>query len=221
MRLTHFQAVSTHFISLMVLSCFASALAAAEMQLLGPQLVIQETTQELQSILKKEEIKGDFEKANQIVKEVMEPKVDFNRVAALVLGKHWRQATKEQKLRFRNEFRRMLVRTYAKAFSEYADWEIKHLPLRMKEDDRKVIVKTQVLQPGANPVKIDYRMINKKGAWKAYDIIIEGVSLVLNYRITLKDDIARTGSLNSVIDELAKRNDEAFIAAKNGSKGTS
>ena len=214
MRPSHFQTPLTSFVSLLILSCIATTLVAAEIQLLEPQRVIEESTRRLQKTLKAEDLKGDFDRANKLVRDLLEPDVDFNRVAALVLGKHWRSATKVQKRRFRDEFRRMLVRTYTKAFSEYSEWEIRYLPLRMKDDDNKVIVRTEVLQSGAKPVKIDYRMINKKGAWKVYDVIIEGVSLVLNYRNTLKDDIARTGSLDSVIEELARRNDEAFAANK-------
>ena len=214
MRPSHFQSPLVYFVLVFVLSCIASSLVAAEIPLLEPQQVIEGSTQKLQQSLSTKEIKGDFDRANKLVRDLLEPDVDFNRVAALVLGKHWRSATKVQKRKFRDEFRRMLVRTYTKAFSEYSGWEIHHLPLRMKEDDQKVIVRTEVLQPGANPVKIDYRMINKKGAWKVYDVIIEGVSLVLNYRNTLKDDIARTGSLDAVIEELARRNDEAFAANK-------
>ncbi len=219
MRLSHFQTPSASFVLVLFLSFFASSLTAAEIQLLEPQKVIQGSTQKLQKTLSSKEIKGDFDKSNKLVQDLLEPDVDFNRVAALVLGKHWRSATKDQKRKFRDEFRRMLVRTYTKAFSEYSDWEIRHLPLRMKEDDKKVIVRTEVLQPGSKSIKIDYRMINKKGAWKVYDVIIEGVSLVLNYRNTLKDDIARRGSLDAVIEELAKRNDEAFAA--NRAKKTS
>ena len=84
----------------------------------------------------------------------------------------------------------------------------------MESGASKVIVKTEVLQPGLQPVAVNYRMLLSEGRWKAYDIMIEGVSLVTNYRTTFTNEMQTKGSLNAVIDSLAKRNTEA-LAAKN------
>ncbi|MEN8261743.1 MAG: ABC transporter substrate-binding protein, partial [Pseudomonadota bacterium] len=140
--------------------------------------------------------------------------VDFNRVSALVLGKNWKKASGDQKARFKKEFKALLIRTYAAAFTEYASWKIRYIPLRMRPDDKKVVVKTEILQPGARPVAVNYRMINKKGDWKVYDIIIEGISLVTNYRTTFKNEVAKSGSLDSVIERLADRNTAALKSGK-------
>jgi phospholipid transport system substrate-binding protein len=107
-----------------------------------------------------------------------------------------------------------LVRTYSRAFVEFKDWSIRYLPIDMEADATKVVVKTEVLQPGLQPVAVDYRMLLSNGDWKAYDIMIEGVSLVTNYRTTFSSEVQAKGSLNAVIDSLAKRNSEA-LAAKN------
>jgi len=86
--------------------------------------------------------------------------------------------------------------------------------MEMEEGATKTVVKTEVLQPGLQPVAVHYRMILADGEWKAYDIMIEGVSLITNYRTTFSTEVQTKGSLSAVIDSLAKRNIEA-LAAKN------
>ena len=156
----------------------------------------------------------DFAKVNQFVNEAILPSTDFEKISALVLGKLWKTATPDERERFKKEFQTLLVRTYSRAFVEFKDWSIRYLPIEMETEATKVIVKTEVLQPGLKPVAVDYRMLQTDGDWKAYDILIEGVSLVTNYRTTFSTEVQNKGSLNAVIDGLAKRNVEA-LAAKN------
>ena len=104
----------------------------------------------------------------------------------------------------------MLVRTYSRAFAEFKEWTIRFLPSEMEEGATKVVVKTEVLQPGVQPIAVNYRMYLVGNEWKAYDNMIEGVSLVTNYRTTFSDEIQAKGSLEAVIDGLAKRNAEAL-----------
>lgn len=184
--------------------------------LLPPQQVIQETADEVKQALREYNYKLDISKATRIVKEILEPRVDVDRAAMLILGKHWRTATPEQRERFKDEFRTLLIRTYAAASTEYKDWTIRYLPLQAPATEKKVVVKTEILQPGAKPIAVDYRMIETNGTWKVYDVLIEGVSLVQNYRTTFSEEIARTGSLDAVIDELARRNAEGAKASNNG-----
>ena len=89
----------------------------------------------------------------------------------------------------------------------------------MGSDDKKVVVKTEVLQPGIQPIGVNYRMLLSDGEWKAYDIMIEGVSLVTNYRTTFSQEVQTKGSLNAVIEGLVKRNAEA-LAAKPTANGS-
>ena len=181
----------------------------ADASLLPPQKVIQEIATTLQERLLDEDFKNDVLKAREFVLSVVEPHLDFHRFSAYVVGKHWKKANRDQKKRFKKEFKTLLVRTYTTAFSEYADSEIRFSPLALRPEDKKIIVKTEILQSGAAPVAISYRMINKKGTWKVYDVIIEGISLVTNYRSSIKNEIARTGSLDTVIERLAARNNKA------------
>ncbi len=182
--------------------------------LLPPQLAIETASNKLQEKMKDKTFIKDFAKVNQFVNEAILPSTDFEKISSLVLGKLWKTATPDERERFKKEFQTLLVRTYSRAFVEFKDWSIRYLPIEMEADATKVIVKTEVLQPGLKPVAVDYRMLQADGDWKAYDILIEGVSLVTNYRTTFSTEVQTKGSLNAVIDSLAKRNVEA-LAAKN------
>jgi phospholipid transport system substrate-binding protein len=181
--------------------------ASAE-PLLPPQQVIQHTSDQLQASLQQPEYRKDFRKATELVERIIDPHVDFDRVSMLVLGKYWKSATEEQKRRFKKEFRTLLVRTYTTAFTEYSNWVIRYLPLQIQ--DHRTVVRTEILQEGAQPVAINYRMALSGGDWKVYDILIEGISLLQNYRTSFTDQLARTGSLDQLIAELEQRNRAAF-----------
>jgi len=183
-------------------------------ELMLPQKVIQSVSTQLQERLKDKSFTRDFAQVNQFVNGVINPHTDFDKIAPLVLGKHWKTATPVEQDRFTHEFQTLLIRTYSRAFVEYSDWTIRYLPLEMPNGATKVIVKTEVLQPGQKPVDVNYRMYLIKGEWKVYDIMIDGVSLVTNYRSTFNEDIQRKGSLSAVIDALAKRNAEMLAAKK-------
>lgn len=187
------------------------ALGVAEEQaaLTPPQKVIQETSDQLQQSLQRPEIKSDFAKATELVDSIIEPHIDFDRVSVMVLGKYWKTATPEEKVRFKKEFRRLLVRTYTTAFTEYANWKIRYLPTQGASGDDKTMVRTEILQSGAQPVAVNYRMVNTKGTWKVFDVLIEGISLLQNYRTSFTSQIAEGGSVDQLIKDLAHRNDTA------------
>ena len=180
--------------------------------LLPPQQVIQSISEQLQNKLKDKTFSRNFAQVTEYVRGVINPHTDFDKIAPLVLGKNWKTATSQEQERFKTEFQTLLIRTYSRAFIEYNDWTIRYLPPEPSNDPAKIIVKTVVEQPRINPIDINYRMFLSKGEWKVYDIMIEGVSLVTNYRSTFSEDIQRKGSLSVVIDELAKRNVEALAA---------
>lgn len=190
---------------------FATLVAAETLQ--APQLGIQESSEKLRvKLLEDKTFINDFPRVKAFVQENIYPYVDFNRMSALVLGHNWKEATVEDRMRFTKEFQTMLVRTYSRAFVEFKDWSIRYLPLNLEPNATKVVVNTEVLQPGVQPIGVSYRMVLVDGKWKAYDIMIQGVSLVTNYRSSFNDEIARSGSLNSVISDLAKRNSDALAS---------
>lgn len=178
--------------------------------LLPPQQPIYTASAKLQERMQDKSFTKDFAKITQFVNEVIYPHTDFDRISALVLGKLWKTATNDERERFKHEFQTLLVRTYSRAFVEFNDWSVRFLPLEMEDDATKAIVKTEILQPGIQPIGVNYRMLLSNGVWKAYDIMIEGVSLVTNYRTTFTNEVQAKGSLNAVIEGLVKRNAEAL-----------
>lgn len=178
--------------------------------LTAPELAIEEASNKLKIKMQDPSFTKDFKQINAFVEETIYSHIDFDRISALVLGKHWKTANEDEKKQFTREFQTLLVRTYARAFIEFKDWSVKFLPLSKDENQSKVIVNTEVLQSGKKPIAINYRMLESNGIWKSYDITIEGVSLVTNYRSSFKTEIEKTGSLASVIESLAKRNKEAL-----------
>ncbi len=175
-----------------------------------PQQVIADVSDALQKKLQDKSFTQDFAGVTQFVNGVIAPHTDFERIAPLVLGKHWKAASVTEQDRFKHEFQILIVRAYSRAFVEYNDWKISYLPLEIPEGATKVVVKTRVLQPRIQPVDVDYRMFLIKGEWKVYDILIDGVSLITTYRSTFSEDIKNKGSLTAVIDDLARRNIEAL-----------
>lgn len=179
--------------------------------LLPPQQVIHDTSEQLKERLRREGVKTDFPRANRVVKEIIEPHVDFDRVSALVLGSHWRTTTQEHRQRFKEEFRTLLIRTYATAQIEFVDWKINYLPMQLSPQDMKTVVRTLIIRPGGQPAAVDYRMLKVGGEWKVYDVIIEGVSLVNNYRTEFDADLAHNGnSMDALLKRMNERNSQAL-----------
>ncbi len=183
-------------------------------ELLPPQQPIANASELLQQRMQDQNFIKDFAQVTKFVNETIYPHTDFDKISALVLGKIWKTATPDEKARFKHEFQILLIRTYSRAFVEFKDWSVHFLPLDMEAGANKAMVKTEVLQPGIKPVGVDYRMELVNGQWKAYDIMIEGVSLVTNYRTTFSNEVQTKGSLSAVIDDIAKRNADA-LAGKN------
>ena len=177
-----------------------------------PQQIIQSVSSKLQQKLQDKAFTKNFAEVTQYVNGIIYPHTDFDKIAPLVLGKHWKAATTDEQERFKHEFQTLIIRTYSRAFVEYNDWTMRFMPLEMSNEATKVIVKTEVLQSGLQPVDVNYRMFLSNGEWKVYDIMIDGVSLVTNYRSTFNDEIQNKGSLSAVIDNLVKRNADALAA---------
>ena len=144
-----------------------------------------------------------------LVDEIILPHFDFERMSQLVLGKYWNRISADQRGQFINEFRSLLVRTYATAMSEYSDEKIDFLPFRSDDKADDVTVKTEVDQKGGFPVPIDYSLYLKQGEWKVYDVSIDDVSLVVNYRTSFATEIKQSG-VDGLIKKLQERNRQAL-----------
>lgn len=199
------------FISRLLFLCFiafgpASVNAlAAETE--APLEMIKKTADRMLIKLKEDEaiIRKNPTRIYALVSDIVLPRFDFERMAAWVLGKHWRTATPVQREKFIEEFRNLLVRTYATSLTDYTDRTITYLPVRAAPGATEVIVRTAVEQAGAASIPIDYSVALKNGEWKVYDVAIDGVSLVTNYRTSFSNEIRKSG-LDKLIVKLAQRN---------------
>lgn len=183
------------------------SLAMAEV---APDELVKKTAEDVLAVVKQDkDIKaGNQSKIFALAEEKILPNFNFDRVSRLVLGKAWTKATPEQKSAFQNEFRSLLLRTYATALSKYSNQTIEYKPFRAQPGDTDVKVKTQILQPGGQPVTVDYSLEKGSDSWKVYDITIEGVSLVTNYRGQFSNEIRQNG-LDGLIQKLAAKNQES------------
>ena len=175
-----------------------------------PEVLVKDTTDKMLSALKAEKaaIDKDPKIIYGLVKEIAVPHFDFIGMSKWVLGKYWRRASKEQKLRFIRAFRSMMVRTYAVALLDYTDQKINFLPLRDDVTKGDVTVKTEVVQAGKPAVAVNYSLHLKKSAWKVYNISVDGISLIANYRTSFATEIKQQG-LDSLIERLEKHNEKA------------
>ena len=186
----------------------------------APDVLAKTTTQEVLSILKtdKELKSGNLKKVYDLVEVKVLPHFDFDRMTQLAVGRYWQKASPEQKQVLVREFKNLLVRTYSSALAAFTNQTIEFKPLAMKPDDTDVTVKTEVKQPGGQPIPIDYSMYKTDFGWKVYDVSIDGVSLVINYRASFGNTIRQSG-IDGLISMLeAKSNSLASGPTKNGSK---
>lgn len=182
-------------------------LSAAAYGAQSPQDLVKQTTDQMLSKLRAERavIEQQPGRIYELVNQIVLPHFDFERMSSWVLGKNWRTATPPQRQKFMEEFRTLLVRTYAKSLATYSDQKISYLPVRSSPQDTDVKVRTEVEQPGGLPIPIDYDLSLKDGQWKVYDVAIDGVSLVSNYRTTFATEVRQNG-LDKLIATLAERN---------------
>lgn len=153
----------------------------------------------------------DHKKLYAMVDEKVLPSFDFERMSQWILGKHWQQASPEQQKRFTEEFRHLLVRTYATALLNYTDQKVEFLPFNAREGADEATVKTVIKQSGGGPdIPINYAFYKKNPDWKVYDVSIDGVSLVSNYRRTYASRIKREG-LDALIQSIATANAKGTV----------
>jgi phospholipid transport system substrate-binding protein len=189
-----------------VLTLVALALPARAQDVAPDQLVKNVTLEVVEVISKDKEIKsGNRAKLMQVIDAKVLPHFNFTSMTALAMGQSWNKASPEQKKRLTEEFRTLLVRTYASALAAYSEQKFDFRPLRAKPTDTDVIVQVRVLQPGAQPVPIDYSMEKTAAGWKVYDVMVGGVSLVANYR-TEFNNVVRESGIDSLIKNLSAKN---------------
>jgi phospholipid transport system substrate-binding protein len=191
-----------------LLLAVATTFSAAAQDLAPDALVKNVTLEVVDLITKDKEIKaGSRAKLIQVIEAKVLPHFSFGAMTALAMGQSWGKANAEQKKQLIEEFKTLLVRTYASALAAYSEQKFDFRPLRAKPTDTDVTVNVRVLQPGAQAVTIDYSMEKTANGWKVYDVMVGGVSLVANYRTEFANTVRNSG-VDGLIRDLKKKNQE-------------
>lgn len=194
------------FLQTLLAALFLVLVSPAQAEI-APDELVRTTSDKVLAAIKdnREQLKTDPKLVYRIVDELVLPHFDFEAMSKLVLGVNWRRATPAQQATFTREFRTLLVRTYAKSLAEYDEQGIRYLPMRPEADPSEATVRTEI-QPKAGPsIPVDYRLKKTGMDWKVFDVSIDAVSLVTNYRTTFAQDIQRIG-MDGLIKQLQRRN---------------
>ncbi len=197
------------------ISGFASAIVlglaliapSSPAQEMAPDALLKEVTAEVIAIIKQDQDiqAGNPTKVAELVETKILPHFDFARMTQIAVARNWRLATPEQQSALITEFKTLLVRTYSSALSNYRDQVIEFQRLRSAPGDSEVTVKTLIKQAGTTPLAMDYAMEKTPSGWKVYDIKIDGISLVVNYRETFAGKV-REGGIEGLIKALSDKN---------------
>lgn len=174
---------------------------------LPPDVLAKNTTLDVIAIVKqdKEIQAGNTKRVLDLVEAKVLPHFNFNHMTMLAVGKNWRNASPAQQQTLAKEFQTLLVRTYSNALTNYKNQVIEFKPLKMQPGDVDVTVRTEVIQSGTRPVPIDYSMEKMPSGWKVYDVAVDGVSLVTNYRGSFNTQIRQSG-IDGLIQSLVDKN---------------
>ena len=195
------------FRKLLLASVFIAFTSVASSQDVAPDELVRKSTSEVLAMLKadKDLAAGDPAKVDKLASEKILPYFNFQRMTQLAVGRPWRDATEQQKSALIEEFRKLLVRTYSSSLSQFRNQTIEVRPLKIASTDTEVVVKTVIAQSGATGIPIDYSMEKTKDGWKVFDVLIDGVSLVTNYRSSFATEIKNAG-IDGLVKSLSDRN---------------
>jgi len=195
--------IKSLFLSLIIAITSPLAIAAQ-----SPDAVVKETSSGVISRIESDRaaLEANPEQVYDLVNELVVPHFDFISMSRWVLGKSWKTASAEQRTDFVEQFKTLLVRTYARALLEYSGQEVKYFPVEQKPNSKLAIVKTELTSEGSQPFPIAYRMHQKSEAWKVIDVAVDGVSLISTYRGSFTSQIKKEG-IDSLIQKLVDKND--------------
>jgi phospholipid transport system substrate-binding protein len=173
----------------------------------APDALIKNATNEIIELIKTDKAiqAGDIKHTQEVIETRVLRYFDFNKMTASAVGREWRNATPEQKTQLAKEFQTLLVRSYSNALTQYKNQTVDVKPFKAAPSETDVTVKTEVKQPGAKPVALDYDLTKTADGWKVYDIYVAGVSLVANYRDSFGQEIKASG-IDGLIKSLHEKN---------------
>jgi phospholipid transport system substrate-binding protein len=171
-----------------------------------PQEIVKQTTERVLQKLRSEGalLKKDQQRLYQVINEVILPHFDFRQMSKWVLGRYWRSASEPQRSQFTKQFELLLVKTYSNALVEFRDETVDFLPSQERSGN-EVAVRSTINRTAGPAVLITYQMHKVDNSWKVYDVVVEGVSLVINYRSSFAQEINRNG-LDGLIQRLVDKN---------------
>jgi phospholipid transport system substrate-binding protein len=171
-----------------------------------PQEIVRQTTEQVLQKLRSEGavLKKDQQRLYQVINEVILPHFDFRQMSKWVLGRYWRSASEPQRSEFTKQFELLLVKTYSNALAEFRDETVGFLPSQERSES-EVAVRSTINRTAGPSVLITYQMHKVDNRWKVYDVVVEGVSLVINYRSSFAQEINRNG-LDGLIQRLVEKN---------------
>lgn len=202
--------MSKFLLTMAALMLSFSLLTVSAEEMSAPETLVKNASDDMLKALEdnEAELKEDPAKIYSLVEAILMPHFDFDKMSKLALGKNWRKADAEQRIRFTEEFRLLLIRTYSTAMLEYTNEEIRMLPFRDDLSRKRVSVPMEVVQPAGPAIPMALSLYqNKQDEWKVYDVKIDGISLVTNYRSSFANDI-RKGGMDKLIEDLAQRNEK-------------
>lgn len=184
----------------------AAATAAATAQAATPDAFIKRITDEVFATVKADKgiQQGDLRRVQAMVESKILPNVNLQRMTSAAVGRPWRQATPEQKQRLQEEFKTLLIYTYAGAAAQIKDQTIEYRPMRSRPEDTEVIVRTLVRNKG-EAIQLDYRLEKADGGWKIYDVNVLGAWLVQTYQSSFAQEVSASG-IDGLITKLVERN---------------
>ena len=200
----------TRTIGWLAATVLSVAAVSAQAQAKAPEVLIKEVSTDVLDAVKADKTiqGGDLRKVIALVDQKVLPHVNFQRMTAAAVGRHWRQATPEQQKRLQDEFKLLLVRTYSGALSQVSpEQKVELKPMRSSPSDNEVVVRTEIRGKG-DPIQLDYRLEKSGDSWKIYDVNVLGVWLVENYRNSFAQEIGANG-IDGLIAKLAERNKAA------------
>jgi phospholipid transport system substrate-binding protein len=170
----------------------------------APDALVKSTVNDVMSVLKNTK---DKRKLLELAEQKVLPHFDFTEMTRLAVGRAWRDANDAQKKALENAFRTLLVNTYTTALTQAAksDQTVDVKPVRVPPDAKEIVVRTVVTEPGRPAIPIDYSMRRASSEWKVYDVVVENLSLVTNYRSTFSSEVAR-GGIDGLIKSLEDKN---------------
>jgi len=194
---------------LAALFCYFTAAGAAGADMLAPDVLARTVTNEVLAIIRADTDlqAGDPKKVHDLIETKIAPHFSFGTMTRLAMGRNWRKANPAQRKALVEQFRALLVRTYTAAFTQYKNQTIEYRPLHMTPNDDDVVVRSRIKQPSGQPVAVDYNMEKTGKGWKVYNVKIEGISLVENYRNTFNTEVQRNG-IDGLISSLAEKNNK-------------